>query len=46
MAGVRLEVFWSPNDPDQFLTWGSDISLYQIENTSIKVDASCTQSKF
>jgi len=34
MAGLRLEVFWSPNSPDKFLTWGSEISLYQVENIS------------
>ena len=46
MAGVRLEVFWSPNSPDKFLTWGSDISLYQVENVSISEDVAPTQSKF
>lgn len=46
MAGLRLEVFWSPNSPDKFLTWGSEISLYQIENTSFKNDISSSQSNF
>lgn len=44
MAGARLEVFWSPNSPDKFLTWGVDISLYQVENSSTKGDISSSQS--
>lgn len=38
MAGGRLEVYWSPNSPDKFLTWGSDLSLYQVKNTSGRDD--------
>lgn len=44
MAGLRLEVFWSPNNPDKFLTWGSEITLYQVENVS-PGDAIPTRSK-
>jgi hypothetical protein len=45
MAGGRLEVFWSPNSQDKFITWGSDISLYQVKNTSVRDDISSTHSK-
>lgn len=45
MAGGRLEVFWSPNSQDKFITWGSDISLYQVKNTSVKDDISSTHCK-
>jgi hypothetical protein len=45
MAGGRLEVFWSPNSQDKFITWGSDISLYQVKNTSVRDDISSTHRK-
>lgn len=44
MAGGRLEVYWSPNSPDKFLTWGSDFSLYQVKNTSVRDDLASTHS--
>ena len=45
MANLRLEVFWSPNNPEKFLTWGSEITLYQVENISPGDDIP-TRSKF
>ncbi|KAJ9588221.1 hypothetical protein L9F63_018385 [Diploptera punctata] len=30
MNGVRLEVQWSPVHPDKFITWGTEISLYEV----------------
>ncbi|XP_069700640.1 GATOR2 complex protein MIOS [Periplaneta americana] len=30
MSGVRLEVQWSPVHPDKFITWGTDIYLYEV----------------
>jgi len=26
----RFEVAWVPSIPDQFVTWGSDLRLYQV----------------
>lgn len=46
MAGGRLEVYWSPNSPDKFLTWGSDLSLYQVKNTSGRDDIASAHSMF
>lgn len=34
MSGVRLEVQWSPIHPDKFITWGTEIFLYEV--TSLK----------
>ncbi|XP_034247778.1 GATOR complex protein MIOS-A isoform X2 [Thrips palmi] len=33
MSGVRLEVQWSPVHPDKFITWGTDINLYEVKLT-------------
>lgn len=30
MSGVRLEVQWSPIHPDKFITWGTEIFLYEV----------------
>lgn len=30
MSGVRLEVQWSPVHPDKFITWGTEIFLYEV----------------
>lgn len=32
MSGVRLEVQWSPVHPDKFITWGTDINLYEVKS--------------
>ncbi|XP_076029287.1 GATOR complex protein mio [Oratosquilla oratoria] len=34
MSSVRLNVQWSPVIEDQFLTWGSDLQLYQAHDIS------------
>ena len=34
MSSVRVDVQWSPLAVDQFLTWGSDLQLYQVEEVS------------
>ena len=44
MSSIKLEILWSPNSPNKFLTWGSEISLYQINQNSVKEDAASTQS--
>ncbi|XP_026277027.1 GATOR complex protein MIOS-B [Frankliniella occidentalis] len=31
MSGVRLEVLWSPVHPDKFVTWGTDINLFEVK---------------
>lgn len=46
MSGVRLEVQWSPVHPDKFITWGTDINLYEVKSikeapqSSIKISES------
>ncbi|XP_066997693.2 GATOR2 complex protein MIOS isoform X2 [Anabrus simplex] len=30
MSGVKLEVLWSPVHPDKFITWGTEIFLYEV----------------
>ncbi|MPC34163.1 WD repeat-containing protein mio-A [Portunus trituberculatus] len=32
MGSVRVDVQWSPAAPDQFLTWGTDLQLYQVQD--------------
>ncbi|XP_063591436.1 GATOR2 complex protein MIOS-like [Penaeus indicus] len=34
MSSVRVDVQWSPVAEDQFLTWGSDLQLYQVQEVS------------
>ncbi|XP_068202400.1 GATOR2 complex protein MIOS-A [Palaemon carinicauda] len=34
MSSVRVDVHWSPLADDQFLTWGSDLQLYQVQEVS------------
>lgn len=34
MSSVRVDVQWSPIAADQFLTWGSDLQLYQVQDVS------------
>lgn len=29
-GGVKLEVCWASGRPDHFITWGSDLSLYEV----------------
>lgn len=29
-TGIKLEVLWSPVHPDKFVTWGTDVSLYEV----------------
>lgn len=31
MSGNKVEILWSPTEDDTFITWGSAISLYQVE---------------
>ncbi|KAK6624092.1 hypothetical protein RUM44_010950 [Polyplax serrata] len=33
MGSVGLEILWSPVHPDKFITWGTEIYLYQISPT-------------
>ncbi|XP_042242958.1 GATOR complex protein MIOS-A-like [Homarus americanus] len=34
MSSVRVDVQWSPVAADQFLTWGSDLQLYQVQDVT------------
>lgn len=29
MTGARLDLQWSPVHPDKFITWGTEIYLYE-----------------
>lgn len=31
MSGARLEVQWSPIHNNKFITWGTEICLYEVE---------------
>lgn len=42
MNSGRLEVQWSPCNPDKFITWGSDIYLYEtLPKQDIKEGTQC-----
>lgn len=32
MSGTPVEIHWFPATNDRFLTWGSEINLYQVKN--------------
>ncbi|PSN33611.1 WD repeat-containing protein mio [Blattella germanica] len=44
MSGVRLEVQWSPIHPDKFITWGTEIFLYEVVPLKDAPKLSCTIS--
>lgn len=33
MSGTPVEIHWFPRHTDRFLTWGSEINLYQVKNS-------------
>lgn len=33
MSGTPVEIHWFPRYCERFVTWGSEINLYQIRNT-------------
>lgn len=37
MSGTPVEIHWFPRQCDRFVTWGSEINLYQVRN-SVEVD--------
>lgn len=41
MTGVRLEVQWSPVHPDKFITWGTDIFLYETLPKKESIKSAC-----
>lgn len=43
MSTVKLDVQWSPNCPDRFITFGTDLSLYQVEEIRDGQQKSLTQ---
>lgn len=45
MSGTPVEIHWFPGTNDRFLTWGSEISLYQVKNIS-DVDHRVTTSRY
>lgn len=34
MSSVRVDVQWLPAAPDHFLTWGTDLQLYQVQDAT------------
>ncbi|KAK3891191.1 hypothetical protein Pcinc_004907 [Petrolisthes cinctipes] len=34
MSSVRVDIQWSPVAVDQFLTWGTDLQLYQVQDVT------------
>jgi hypothetical protein len=42
MSGVRLEVQWSPVHPDKFITWGTEIFLYEVASLKDATKLACT----
>jgi hypothetical protein len=41
MSGVRLEVQWSPVHPDKFITWGTEIFLYEVASLKDATKLAC-----
>ncbi|XP_054286757.1 GATOR complex protein MIOS [Macrosteles quadrilineatus] len=41
MTGARLEVQWSPVHPDKFITWGTEIHLYETLPRSSAPKSAC-----
>lgn len=33
-GGTLQEIHWFPKIPDQFITWGSEIQLYQVKSVN------------
>lgn len=33
MSGIPVEIHWFPRHYDRFVTWGSEINLYQMRNS-------------
>ncbi len=31
MSGIRVDIAWSPVRDDMFVTWGTDVSLYKVD---------------
>lgn len=45
MAGARLDVQWSPVHPDKFITWGSEICLYETLPRKTAPKSACKYKK-
>lgn len=45
MSGAIAEATWFPTHDDRFLTWGSEINLYQLKSCE-DVDQNVTSSKW
>ncbi|KDR16180.1 GATOR complex protein MIOS [Zootermopsis nevadensis] len=43
MSGVRLEVQWSPVHPDKFITWGTEIFLYEVASLKDATKLACSK---
>lgn len=46
MSGTTVELHWFPKHPDRFLTWGSEINLYQVRNSENVADQKNPTSKY
>lgn len=40
MSGVKLDVQWCPSDPNKFITWGTELYLYEVQSHK-NVEAPC-----
>lgn len=45
MSGTPVEIHWFPRHYDRFVTWGSEINLYQVRN-SHEIDHRVSTSVF
>lgn len=41
MSNVKLEVQWSPAHANKFITWGTEICLYEVARIKDTVRPSC-----
>lgn len=44
MGSTNVELHWFPRHSDRFITWGSEINLYQVKNSE-EVDHKIPTSK-
>lgn len=45
MSGTPVEIHWFPRHYDRFVTWGSEINLYQVRNSD-EIDHRVSTSVF
>lgn len=45
MSGLTTELHWFPRINDRFVTWGSEINLYQVKHHTDPLDPRSYASK-